>query len=243
MGTGAIIASVHVDEDEVDDDMVVYSAAMAATSTSKPSNDAAIATKLLKSVKEDYEVRGSGVKPRPIGKTKEQLKANSSKEWASNSNVKPAKPGLDDAKPVNRQGLPAIIKINGVEAYTCWDSGSELDAISSDFTRAVGIKPTPKKNSLRIRLGTKGSESATSYESTPVLDFGNTKVIRSLDVVNLDRWDVLLGNPFCNQYGVVLDYKNRTIRFGNTTVKALSRDEEMAVRKGGKTPRLHAATQ
>ena len=135
------------------------------------------------------------------------------------------------------------IKINGVEAYTCWDSGSELDAISSDFTRAVGIKPTPKKNSLRIRLGTKGSESATSYESTPVLDFGNTKVIRSLDVVNLDRWDVLLGNPFCNQYGVVLDYKNRTIRFGNTTVKALSHEEEAVVRKGGKNPRLHAATQ
>jgi hypothetical protein len=130
--------------------------------------------------------------------------------------------------------------VNGVDAYTCWDSGSELDAISPDFTRATGIEPTAKVSALRIRLGTKGSSSATSYEVTPTLDFGNTKFNHALDVVNLDRWDLLLGSPFCNQYSVVLDYETRTIRFGDTVIKALSREEEAAVRKNGKTPRLHA---
>jgi hypothetical protein len=38
-----------------------------------------------------------------------------------------------------------------------------------------------------------------------MLDFGNMKF--QLDVVNLDRWDLLLGSPFCNQYGIVLDYE------------------------------------
>jgi hypothetical protein len=61
-----------------------------------------------------------------------------------------------------------------------------------------------------------------------------------LDVVNLDRWDLLLGSPFCNKYGVVLDYDNRTIRWGNTVIKALTREEETAIRKGKRSLRLHA---
>src|SRR5271169_3537973 len=124
VGTGAIIASVHVEEDAMEDnDEVVYSAAMATANTFKSNDDTAIATKLLQSIKEDYEVQGSGTKPRPIRKMKEQLKANSNNEWASNSNVKPAKSGYNGTTPVNRQGLPALIKINGIEAYMCWDSG------------------------------------------------------------------------------------------------------------------------
>jgi hypothetical protein len=238
VGTGAIIASIHVNE-EKDDDIVVYAATMAAE-TPKAGDDVTVATELLKSVKEDYEVRGSGIKPRLPGKTNRQIKANSTKEWASNSNVKPAKPRDSGNTPIRRQGLAALVKVNGVEAYTCWDSGSELDAISPDFTRATGTRPEPKESALKIRLGTKGSSASTSYEVNPTLDFGNTKFKHALDVVNLDRWDLLLGSPFCNQYGVVLDYKARTIRFGETTLNALSREEEVAARKGDHRPCLHA---
>jgi len=206
VGTGAVIASIHVDK-ENDDDEVVYAATMATTTKPSSSNDdTRVVVELIKSVKEDYEVQGSGIRPRPLGKTNKQIKANSAKEWASNSNIKPIKPDPGGKTPINRQGLPALIKVNSVEAYTCWDSGSELDAISPDFTRATGIKPTAKELALRIRLGTKGSSASTSYGVTPTLDFGNTKLEHPLDMVNLDRWDLLLGSPFCNQHSVVLDY-------------------------------------
>ena len=69
-----------------------------------------------------------------------------------------------------------------------------------------------------------------------MLDFGKTKLMHKLDIVNLDRWDLLLGSLFCNKYGVVLDYKTRTISFGNTTIKALTEEEEVAVRKREKRP-------
>src|SRR6266849_2168905 len=220
VGTGAVIASIHVEEEE---------------------NDEEVATELMKSIKEDYEVRGSGIKPRPIGKTKGQLKANSTREWASNSNVRTNRPYNSDKQLINRQGLPALVKVNGVEAYTCWDSGSELDAISPDFTRATGIRPKSKENALKIRLGTKGSGATTSYEATPMLEFGKMKLMHKLDVVNLDRWDLLLGSPFCNKYGVVLDYKMRTICFGNTMIKALTEEEEAVVRKKEKRPRRNVA--
>jgi hypothetical protein len=76
-----------------------------------------------------------------------------------------------------------------------------------------------------------------------MLDFGNTKFQHALDVVNLDQWDLLLGSPFCNQYGVMLDYETRTVCFGNTVINALSREEDAAIRKGNQNPRLHANSQ
>ena len=99
---------------------------------------------------------------------------------------------------------------------------------------------SPRAEALRIRLGTKGSGASTSYEVSTNLIFGNTEIKHDLDVVNLDRWDLLLGNPFCNKYGIVLNYGNRTIRFGDTVIKALSQDEEKVVRKGNNQPHLHA---
>jgi hypothetical protein len=97
--------------------------------------------------------------------------------------------------------------VNGVDAYMCWDSGLELDTISPDSTWGTGIKPEPKESALRICLGTKGSSASTSYKVAPMLDFGNRKFQHALDMVNLDWWDLLLGSPFCNQYGIVLDYE------------------------------------
>ena len=237
MGTGAIITNIHVNDDE--DEIIVHAAAMATAKSPKTSDDSEVTTELLNSIKEDYEVWGSGIKYRPAGKSSRQIKVNSTKSWASNSNVRSVKPDKVGKTPLQRQGLPALIKINGVEAYTCWDSGSELDAISPDFIWAIGIQPKPKAEALRIRLGTKGSGASTSYEVSTNLIFGNTEIKHDLDVVNLDCWDLLLGNPFCNKYGVVLNYGNRTIRFGDTVIKALSQDEERVVRKGNNQPRLH----
>ena len=64
----------------------------------------------------------------------------------------------------------------------------------------------------------------------------------TLDVVNLDRWDLILGNPFANEFGVKLDYSDRTIRFGDTNLHALTREEEATVREAGSKAHL-APTQ
>jgi hypothetical protein len=228
VGTGAIIASIHVDDAQNDNELIVHVAAMA---TRKPSDNVTVAQALMQSVREDYKLQGSGVKPRTIGQTNKQIQANSTKEWASNSNVKPAHPGQGGKTQIQWQGLTALIKVNGIEAYTCWDSRSELDAISPNFTRATGVEPAAKKSALRICLGTKGSSATTSYEVSPTLDFGNTKFTHNLDVVNLDRWDLLLGSPFWNKHGVVLNYNDQTICFGDTVINALSQEEEATARR------------
>ena len=77
MGPGAIIASIHIDNAQNGDDMVVHVAAMA---TSKSCDNVTVAQQLMQSVREDYELRGSGIKPQTIGRTNKQIQANSTKE-------------------------------------------------------------------------------------------------------------------------------------------------------------------
>jgi hypothetical protein len=237
-GVGAIVANIHVvdSDSDNDDDKVVH---LAAVTTSSVKDDRAIADELLRSVKTQYEERGSGMKIPIRGPSAKQLKVDSQKVWASNPNIK--NPKDPTSSKILRRGrcLTAIVNVNGVDAFMCWDTGSELDAISPDFIRATGLRPKTKENPIKIRLGTKGSSSMTSYEVNAELNFGKTKLIKHLDVVNLDRWDVILGATFCDEHKVVLDFGNRTVRIGDTIVHALSKDEETAVRKGDR-PSQHS---
>jgi len=145
--------------------------------------------------------------------------------------------------------LTAVLKINGTDAFVCWDSGSELDAISPDFVRAAGIKAVAKESPIKVRLAMKGSTSTTSYEVDVNIDFGTTTLDHPLEVLNLDRWDVILGGYFCRRYNVGLDYESNTIRIGETTIKALSSDEEASTQKarrrapqGPAKPKVSAAS-
>ena len=88
-----------------------------------------------------------------------------------------------------------------------------------------------KESPIKVRLATKGSMSTMSYEVDVNIDLGNTTIDHPLEVLNLDRWDVILGRYFCRRYNVRLDYESNTIRISNTTLKALSSDEEASTQK------------
>jgi hypothetical protein len=52
---------------------------------------------------------------------------------------------------------------------------------------------------------------------------------RRIDVINIDRYDLLLGAPFFNHHGVVLDFQNRVIRSGDFSVPSISTVEETEI--------------
>jgi hypothetical protein len=120
----------------------------------------------------------------------------------------------------------AILKVNGVDAFICFNLGSELDTILPDFAWAIGIKPMAKDASIKIRLATKGSMSTTSYEVEVNIDLGEATLEHPLEVLNLDHWDVILGSYFCNRYNVRIDYEKKVVHIGNITIKTLLKDEE-----------------
>ena len=153
------------------------------------------------------------------------------KTWALNSNLKPNVTKGPHPKVWVGCCLTAVLKINGTDAFTCWDSSSELNAISPDFVHAAGIKTVAKESPIKVCLATKGSMSTTSYEVDVNIDLGNTTIDHPLEVLNLDCWDVILGRYFCRCYNICLDYESNTICISNTTLKALSSDEEASMQK------------
>jgi hypothetical protein len=209
---------------------------LAAMSASDSKDEEKLAEEIINSVKENYEQRGSGQKPKPRGPTAKQIQAEAQKGQAIISNVEGARPegpkGRQAQAPLDVSGMVAYIKINGVEALACWDSASQLDCISPDFIRAIGLKPQPKEKPIKIRLGLKGSTSMCSYEVTPTIEIGESRIDDfTLSVANIYKWDVILGNGFLNRNKMQLDYETRQIHFGRNKIPALADEEKGVVRK------------
>ncbi|KAF8143281.1 hypothetical protein K438DRAFT_1783871 [Mycena galopus ATCC 62051] len=97
--------------------------------------------------------------------------------------------------------LTALIKIGGVEAYALFDSGSNKDSMT-------GICPWHWR-----RLGCVGSQSKISYGTRVPVEFGGIRGHVYFDQVNLDRYDVVIGTPFMNKHGIILDFGTMEIRF------------------------------
>ena len=165
------------------------------------------------------------------------------------SNVDGARPEGHKNKPLLQppldiSGMMAYIKINGVKALTCWDSVSQLDCISPDFIQAIGLKPQTKAEPVKIRLGLKGSSSRCSYEVTPTIELGEKKIENfTLSIVNIYKWDVILGNGFLNRYKMHLDYENKQLWSGKTKIPILVEDEVDKILKRKKKAMLAAMSK
>jgi hypothetical protein len=233
-GSGAIVTNFHItskSSNEVD----IAQVAQLAT-TGKMEHNQKIANKLVSSIKEQYETWGSGIKAPFHGPSAKQLKATEQQTWASNVNLKPNMTKGPHQKVQVGCCPTAVLKANGVDAFICFDLGSELDAISPDFAQAVGIKPTAKDASIKICLATKGSTSTTLYKVEVNIDLGKATLEHPLEVLNLDHWDVILGCYFCNRYNVRIDYENKVIHIGEIMIKTLSKDDEVSMSR-----KLHGA--
>ena len=52
--------------------------------------------------------------------------------------------------------------------------------------------------------------------------FGNRTLNHYFDVLNLDKYDAIIGTPWLNQYKAVLDFEKKCVRVGNVELLALS---------------------
>jgi hypothetical protein len=137
----------------------------------------------------------------------------------------------------NWQCLVAELDVNGVATFTLFDSGSQVDAISLDFAWALQLDHFKLEQTVLLQLGTKGSHTTFSYKVEPALLYKGTSFgTRRIDVINIDRYDLLLGAPFFNHHGVVLDFKDRVIRAGDINVPSILNIEETGILTKRKTP-------
>src|ERR1700749_2933225 len=69
--------------------------------------------------------------------------------------------------------LTAYVKINGVKAYTLFDSGSTTDSISPDFTWVAQIPVKTLEDPVTLQLGCVGSRSKINYGTEVDLEFAS----------------------------------------------------------------------
>jgi hypothetical protein len=109
------------------------------------------------------------------------------------------------------------MRINGQKAHVLLDGGSTLDMISANFATLHKLDMFQLKKPVKLQMATTGSRSVINYGVNAELLIGRFKQNRYFDVVNLDRYHVILGTPFLKEHGVMLNYANHgSFRLGNT---------------------------
>ena len=129
--------------------------------------------------------------------------------------------------------LAVFVEINGMEAFTLFDSGSSADTISPDFAQVSDTRIYTLDKPVPLQLGTVGSRASINYGTQTSVEIGGKKVEKYyLDVVNIDRYDAILGAPFMREFGIRLDFTTNSIVVGETAVEALLPEEEATLLKG-----------
>lgn len=84
--------------------------------------------------------------------------------------------------------------------------------------------------SVPLQLGTAGSKSVINFGTYTSLEVAQVKDVRHyFDIVNLDRYDAIIGTRAMQSLGVTLDFKNDRILIGDKVLLPLSEGEERAV--------------
>ncbi|KAK7021146.1 hypothetical protein R3P38DRAFT_2533741, partial [Favolaschia claudopus] len=143
--------------------------------------------------------------------------------------------GIDD-QPVRKLKdiacLTAEVEIGGCKAYVLFDSGSNTDSITPEFAKATRCKVFKLEEQITLQLGCVGSRARINYGARAPVAFGGIAGYAYFDVVNLDRYDVVIGTPFMIKHKLLLDFGEREIRFPNgKTIPALSLSNEMSLIK------------
>lgn len=103
-------------------------------------------------------------------------------------------------------------------ALTLWDSGSTIQGVSHVFAELAKLRVYQLKDAIPLYLGTIGSRSLIKYGTFAETKFGNELIKSYLDLVNLDRYDMLIGVPFMLKNRVILDFEHRCVRIGSLII-------------------------
>jgi hypothetical protein len=113
--------------------------------------------------------------------------------------------------------LLTYTELGGRKALTLWDSGSTTSGVTPNFAYANNMSCFLLKNPVRLQLGTVGSKSMITYGTLQTI-YGPQP--EYLDIINLDRYDAVLGVDYMNRHRVKLDFDKCEIQVDGRTLPA-----------------------
>jgi hypothetical protein len=93
--------------------------------------------------------------------------------------------------------------------------GCPMDTLSPELDRITGIKVYGLVDQVPVQLGTRGSQLKISYGIKTAIKYGPIDVDHYFDVVNIDRYDVILGMVFMRRHGITLNFSMNQVQQGD----------------------------
>ena len=112
---------------------------------------------------------------------------------------------------------PIVVKmeINGHPARALLDSGSLGDFISSTLVDQLSITREPLSTPLSLHLAVQGSRSKVNASVSVKLKYQGIDDTRTLDIINLNNYDLILGTPFMFQHKICLGFNPARVVIGS----------------------------
>lgn len=134
--------------------------------------------------------------------------------------------------------LAAMVEINGIPAYALFDSGSSADVMSPDFARVSEARLFKLDRPVTLQLGCVGSRGMINHGTNATTKLRGVETRHYFDIVNVDRYDVILGAPFMTTKKIKLDFETGQVFAGHTAIPTLSvvEEREVVAEKKGKHP-------
>ncbi|KAF8221663.1 hypothetical protein L208DRAFT_1326609 [Tricholoma matsutake] len=99
------------------------------------------------------------------------------------------------------------MRLHELEAFILLDSGCTSDSISPEFAMLVNLKAHELEEPVPLQLGTVGSHSKINFRLFTDFEIGEIKNTHYFNVVNIDRYDAILGTVFMRKHSIVLDFE------------------------------------
>ena len=112
---------------------------------------------------------------------------------------------------------PVVVKVivNDHPAKALLDSGSLGDFISTTLTDQLAVQKKALSVPLSLQLAVQGSRSKVNYAASVRLRYQSIDEERTLDVININSYDLILGMPWLYQHKVCLGFNPARIIIGH----------------------------
>ena len=112
---------------------------------------------------------------------------------------------------------PVVVKveINGHPARALLDSGSLGDFISSTLVDQLSVHRDTLSPPLSLHLAVQGSRSKVNARATVSLKYQGINETRTLDIININNYDMILGTPWMWQHKVCIGFNPARVVVGS----------------------------
>ena len=129
------------------------------------------------------------------------------------------------------QPITIEVKLNGVPCYVLVDTGCNTNSFGPLTARIVKVDHIDLKNQVQLQLGTKGSRTKINHSTQVNVKVGPINELVYFDIVDIDRYNAILGMPFLTKHKVKLDLGTRTLFIDGVNIPVYTAIEEAEIRK------------